>query len=439
MAGKSRPLEHDGRTQSVSAWARETGLPASTITSRIAAGWSVADAIGCAAEAKFNPRGRKRIGISRPCPRLRKHRVTGQAMCAWSDHGKRQYRYFGPWGSAEADTAYRRFQVEWIASQSSPLADLEPGEVVTVAAVGIRWLAHCEVTYVKRGKVTSEVNLNRAAWRVVGQLYGDIPAREFTPKKLKSVQIAMVAKDWSRDYVNAQITRIQRAFAWAVGDELIEPNIAEALQYVDGLAAGRTKASEREPKTPIPVEHIEAIREHLHEDDSRRMTLWAMVGFQRLAGLRPGEVCSIRPEDIDKKHGDLWRFESVEFNKMLHRETRRVLWIGPRAQEVIAPFLATATTGQPIFRLPPRYRVEPLCVITTRRYRDCIETACKAAGVPVWNPHRLRHTRATEVQRIYESDTAAAAAIGDTPEVARQVYVERPGDAVAKRIAREVG
>ena len=49
------------------------------------------------------------------------------------------------------------------------------------------------------------------------------------------------------------------------------------------------------------------------------------------------------------------------------------------------------------------------------------------------------HSTATEVQRRYEDDAATAAAIGDTPEVARQVYADSPGEAVARRIAKETG
>lgn len=43
------------------------------------------------------------------------------------------------------------------------------------------------------------------------------------------------------------------------------------------------------------------------------------------------------------------------------------------------------------------------------------------------------------VMRIYESDVAAGASIGDSPEVSRQVYAESPENAVARRIAWEVG
>jgi integrase len=59
--------------------------------------------------------------------------------------------------------------------------------------------------------------------------------------------------------------------------------------------------------------------------------------------------------------------------------------------------------------------------------------------VPVFTPHQIRHTYATELHRRYEDDELVAAAIGDTPEVARYVYVDDPADAAARRVAEAVG
>ena len=57
----------------------------------------------------------------------------------------------------------------------------------------------------------------------------------------------------------------------------------------------------------------------------------------------------------------------------------------------------------------------------------------------MFTPHQIRHTAATLVQRATECDASVAAALGNTPEVARQVYVNDPADGVAKRIANELG
>ena len=45
MPRKARNLTHNGRTQSVSDWGREIGLPSRTIYQRLRKGYSVADAL----------------------------------------------------------------------------------------------------------------------------------------------------------------------------------------------------------------------------------------------------------------------------------------------------------------------------------------------------------------------------------------------------------
>lgn len=56
-------------------------------------------------------------------------------------------------------------------------------------------------------------------------------------------------------------------------------------------------------------------------------------------------------------------------------------------------------------------------------------------------PRTLTHNgrTLTLVHRRYEDDQLVAAAIGDTPEVARQVYIDDPREAAAQRIAEAVG
>ena len=60
-------------------------------------------------------------------------------------------------------------------------------------------------------------------------------------------------------------------------------------------------------------------------------------------------------------------------------------------------------------------------------------------GVPTIKPNQIRHTHGTRVEREYEDDRAVVAALGSSTELARQVYVDNPGDAVAMRIAETLG
>src|SRR5581483_1362637 len=112
--GAMRTITHAGITDSLAGWQARTRIPASTIKSRLDAGWDVARALTTPPDRRFRKGGRHKAGAPRPCPTLREH-ASGQAYCRWSVGGKEQCRYFGVWGTAAATKAYRQFQVEWAA------------------------------------------------------------------------------------------------------------------------------------------------------------------------------------------------------------------------------------------------------------------------------------------------------------------------------------
>ena len=62
-----------------------------------------------------------------------------------------------------------------------------------------------------------------------------------------------------------------------------------------------------------------------------------MVRFQRLTGSRPAEVCLVRPCDVDTS-GDVWIYRP-ESHKTEHHGRERVICIGPKAQDVLRPYL----------------------------------------------------------------------------------------------------
>ena len=62
-----------------------------------------------------------------------------------------------------------------------------------------------------------------------------------------------------------------------------------------------------------------------------------MVRLQLLTAARPGEVCAIRPRDVDRSQA-VWIYQP-ESHKSEHRGRERAIAIGPRAQEVLTPWL----------------------------------------------------------------------------------------------------
>ena len=62
-----------------------------------------------------------------------------------------------------------------------------------------------------------------------------------------------------------------------------------------------------------------------------------MIQVQRLTGMRPDDVVSMRPCDIDQS-GDVWIYERRD-HKNRWRGHRRLIPIGPKAQAVLKPFM----------------------------------------------------------------------------------------------------
>jgi integrase len=103
------------------------------------------------------------------------------------------------------------------------------------------------------------------------------------------------------------------------------------LETVDGLRKGKTPAHDNPPISPVCNTIVAATLKHLS------LTVAHMVQFQRLTGARPGEVCIIRPSDIEQL-GDVW-FYIPERHKTEHHGKNRAIAIGQRAQVVLTPYL----------------------------------------------------------------------------------------------------
>jgi integrase len=170
------------------------------------------------------------------------------------------------------------------------------------------------------------------------------------------------------------------------------------------------------------VKDLDAARKKL------RPAVRAMVEFMLLVGCRPNEVCQLRGRDLDRTKHDCWLFRPAHHKTDSYGHERIVL-IGPKAQKVLRPYLAGIGPDDWVFsprreeekrnakrhldrkapmsrsaearmerartverKRPPKERY------TTSSLRRAIDRACRLAGVPVFGPNRLRHTRATQLR-----------------------------------------
>lgn len=179
-----------------------------------------------------------------------------------------------------------------IAALVSTDGEVEPAgqeRPLTVNDLILRYLRYAKTYYVKNGKLIDEVAALRAILRRLRKLYGQSPAAEVGPKAFKTLRESLIHEGLSRKYINDSMGRVRRMFRWAAAEELVPPSVFQALSAVPGLRRGRSGARETEPIESVSVEVIEATLLHLSE------VVADMVRLQRVTGMRPAEICILRP------------------------------------------------------------------------------------------------------------------------------------------------
>jgi site-specific recombinase XerD len=438
-------------------------------------------------------------------PSYRLHKPTNLAVVTLSGEDI----YLGKYGTRESRDAYDREIAEWLARgraprksnprKSAPRApDPSPGRAVPAgkpapppppASTGLKikavLLAYMDyaATYYRGpdGKPTPELDNMAAALRPVRALYADTPAAGFDSLALMAVRESMIRDGLSRPVINARVNRIRRCFRWAASRKLVDAARVYELQAVEPLQPGRSDAPERPPVEAVPMGIIEATLPHLNP------IVRAMVLVQLRSGCRAGEVAIMRPCDLTMG-GPNWEYRP-RFHKTAWRGKTRVIPLGPRAQEVIRPFLdrdpdahlfdprqavadhhagrgsrrRSKRTPSEVARRKSKPGEDHADHYDRRTYRQAVVRACdRAFPHPElskvrpkdltaeqraelhewrkrhrWSPLQLRHTAGTLVRSQYGLE-AAQLHLGHAKADVTQIYAKRDLSR-AHEIAAEIG
>jgi integrase len=359
--------------------------------------------------------------------------------------------YLGPYDSPQSWEKYHRLLAEKFARPAAPnLITLDGSQdEMAVKDLILAYVTHADAYYVKNGKPTGEQFGIRAALRPVRKLYGNTSVNAFGPLALKAARQEMVKADNCRGVINHHVSRIRRMFRWGVENELVRVETYQAIMAVAGFAKNRSPARETHPIRSVSDEAVQAAAQHLSP------VLQAMIQFQRLTGCRPGEVCILRPCDLDRTT-PTWCYRPETYKTEHHDQERRI-FIGPGAQLVLSPWLnrpqdsycfspresagferksdhQTKTQQQKAKR--PRVSRRGLHY-TTNSYRRAITRACSKANIPAWHPNQLRHARATELRKRFGLE-GVQTVLGHEKADITQTYAERDF-ALAERIMSQVG
>ena len=372
------------------------------------------------------------IGMATKHLRLRKC-PDGYYRCGWvDDDGLRHQRSFGRNRNRALDR-FGDFHQEW---KSDPVVR-NPcgGGPLTIRRAWARFKAHADAYYCRAdGTPTGEAENLYYAMEPVLDLFGDTLGSKFGPKSLKRVRERMVADDLCMNVINARVRRIRRVWKWLVGEELIPASVWHGLQSVGALTEGRTEARSTTPVGPVPDAYVWKVVECVTP------TIAAMISVQYYSGMRPAEVCSMRPIEIDTD-GAIWVYRPLH-HKGRHRRRPRLILLGPEAQRALQSFLDRPVDAYVFdpreaqrqrFDARPSHRhqavEEPASErrvgerYTANAYGTCIRRVCERAGIPHWSPNQLRHNAATRARKTFGLD-AAQVMLGHSRADVTQLYAE---------------
>ena len=369
------------------------------------------------------------------------------AGSVWSNSGRLWWRVRFPDDDKFSNVPLRP------AAQSQALPDSAPKAQIEAVAWRI-W----EVERLKRTKLDERpkmafVSLEEAAARYLAdavQFYGSSresrnhalllrPLREsLGDRDVETIVVAdllevrnRLADKWARKTINHAVSCWRLFATWMMEHRLCSAAAKIEMCAATPLKRGRSKASESVPVRAAP--HW-AVKTAMRDAPP---SLRAMVYVQELTGMRPGEVCSMRNEDIDR-HGRLWLYRPQD-HKNAWRGKPRVVVLGPRAQKALRPYLKErgpvfspaladrewraqkrndrASPVQPSQRRGMR-RVErpekkPGAEWVREAYTSAVAKrvtrAVRDGRLPkeeAWSPNQLRHACATRVRLWFGLDAA---------------------------------
>lgn len=250
--------------------------------------------------------------------------------------GARADVQLGPFDAASSRELYRRLLAEWEAAGRripTHLRGQRQARGMTVEALCARYLQDVEQTNAKFAHFIQHT------LGVLVLFYGSLPAADFGPRALVVVRdrLRKPADDgsrraWSRKSAAGGTLAIVRMFRWAAAEELLPASIWQSLQSIEPL---KPTGDDPEPIKPVPLNVVRATQAHCTP------TVSAMIELQLLTGMRPGEVCEMRAGDLERD-ADVWVYRPQR-HKTSWRGKKRVVYLGPKAQELIAPLLRGPT------------------------------------------------------------------------------------------------
>lgn len=359
--------------------------------------------------------------------------------------------YLGDFGTPEADQAYDRAVSEWISRGRRPCI---PQEDAVIAECVETYLTHVEGYYQNS---PSSLNRVKYVFKHLLALYSRLPAAEFSAVHLRAVRECLINDKLARTTINERIRFIVNMLKYCASLDMIPAAPYQKAATLDPLKRGRSAARETDPVKPVPQKHIDTVLSRVNK------SVAAMIRLQLLTGCRPGEIVTLKREQMDMS-GPVWILELTN-HKNAWRNKKRVLYFGKQAQAILKAFFLLRRPGEYLFQPADCYqeRVESARKhrrpnqpsnprktdrtisdhYDTRAYAKAIGNACAAnphkkwKEIPVWSPNQLRHNAASELRRQYGIEVTRAV-LGHSCLSTSEIYAE-VDQAAVMRVMSERG
>ena len=115
--------------------------------------------------------------------------------------------YLGEWQSESSRREYDRLIKQWLANDRAVAAPVPPDhkQIISVVEIVEAFWTHAQTRYKKAGSW-------RVLLRTLNEMYGDDPAAQFGPIKLRAVMQALVERGNCRPYTNKNMHCTRKVF-----------------------------------------------------------------------------------------------------------------------------------------------------------------------------------------------------------------------------------
>jgi integrase len=262
-----------------------------------------------------------------------------------------------------------------------------------------RWLADAVPA---RTTVKSPNTIDNYRWTVERHLkpaLGSKRLRALRPEDIESLLRKLASDGLTRNTISRIRSHASMALRWAQRRDLVARNVAELAE----LPATAKPPSEGSSLTVAEAERLLAL--------AREAATGPLVIVGLMLGLRPGELCGLRWDDVDWQAGTLSVRHARKHERVDGKETLR---LGePKTRKSVRTLAMPTPVRDALQRqraLQERDRkragaawTELGLVFTTTagtaidpsNLRRAFATVCRAAGLGYWTPRSLRHSAAS--------------------------------------------